>query len=1068
MFERLIRFAIEQRWLVLFLTLGVAAIGVYNYSRLAIDAVPDITNVQVQINVGAPGYSPLETEQRITYPIETVMAGLPGLQQTRSLSRYGLSQVTVIFKDGTDIYFARQLVNQRLQEAKESLPEGITPTMGPISTGLGEIYLWTVEAEPGARKEDGSPYTPTDLREIQDWVIKPQLRNIPGVTEINSIGGFAKEYQVAPNTERLASYGLSLTDIMTALNRNNANVGAGYIERKGEQYLIRAPGQVRSIDDIKDVVLTTVDGQAIRIRDVAEVAIGRELRTGAATDNGQEVVLGTVFMLIGENSRSVSLAVSSRIDAINKTLPPGVQAVTVYDRSNLIDKAIATVKKNLLEGAALVVVILFLFLGNIRAALITAMVIPLSMLFTFTGMVTYKVSANLMSLGALDFGIIVDGAVVIVENCVRRLSHAQEHHRRPLTRGERFHEVFAAAREARRPLLFGQLIIMVVYLPIFALSGVEGRMFHPMALTVVLALLGAMILSVTFVPAAVALFIGKKVSEKENRLMTWAKRRYEPLLDLALRRTPIVLAGAALFVVLCGVVASRMGSEFIPNLNEGDIAIQALRIPGTSLSQSLEMQKQIETRLKAKFPEIERVFARTGTAEIASDPMPPNISDGYIMLKPKDQWPEPRKTSAQLLQAIQEEAAQVPGNNYEFSQPIQLRFNELISGVRSDVAVKIFGDDNDVLNKSAAEVAEVLQAIPGASEVKVEQTTGLPVLTVNIDRARAARYGLSLADVQDTLTIAIGGREAGTFFQGDRRFDIVVRLPEAVRESIPALRKLPIALPKTDAQAQTSYIPLSEVATFDLAPGPNQISREDGKRRIVVSANVRGRDLGSFVADAEAALAEKIKVPSGYWTAWGGTFEQLQSAAQRLQIVVPAALLLVFGLLFAMFGNIKDGLIVFTGIPFALTGGVLSLWLRGIPLSITAAVGFIALCGVAVLNGLVMLSFISGLRDEGKPLDQAVRIGALTRLRPVLMTALVASLGFVPMAIATGTGAEVQRPLATVVIGGIISSTILTLLVLPALYRLVHRKDADELELAQAQARQSSEPAAPTAGPTSL
>lgn len=1060
MFERLIRFAIEQRWLVLFVTLGVAAIGVYNYTRLAIDAVPDITNVQVQINVGAPGYSPLETEQRITYPIETVMAGLPGLQQTRSLSRYGLSQVTVIFKDGTDIYFARQLVNQRLQEAKESLPEGITPTMGPISTGLGEIYLWTVEAEPGAKKDDGSPYTPTDLREIQDWVIKPQLRNITGVTEINSIGGFAKEYQVAPNTERLASYGLSLTDIMAALDRNNANVGAGYIERKGEQYLIRAPGQVRSIDDIRDVVLTAVDGQAIRIRDVADVSIGRELRTGAATDNGQEVVLGTVFMLIGENSRSVSQAVSARIDAINKTLPPGIKAVTVYDRSNLIDKAIATVKKNLLEGATLVIVILFLFLGNIRAALITAMVIPLSMLFTFTGMVTYKVSANLMSLGALDFGIIVDGAVVIVENCVRRLSHAQEHQGRPLSRSERFHEVFAAAREARRPLLFGQLIIMVVYLPIFALTGVEGRMFHPMALTVVLALLGAMILSVTFVPAAVALFIGKKVSEKENRLMLWAKRRYAPLLDLALRRTPLVLAAATLFVALCGVIASRMGSEFIPNLNEGDIAIQALRIPGTSLSQSLEMQKQLETRLKQKFPEIERVFARTGTAEIASDPMPPNISDGYIMLKPRDQWPAPRKTQAELLRAIQEEAARMPGNNYEFSQPIQLRFNELISGVRSDVAVKIFGDDNDVLNRSAAEVAQVLQAIPGASEVKIEQTTGLPVLTVNIDRARAARYGLSLADVQDTLGIAIGGREAGTFFQGDRRFDIVVRLPEAVRESIPALRKLPIALPRSEGQAQTAYIPLSEVASFDLAPGPNQISREDGKRRIVVSANVRGRDLGSFVADAEAALAEKIKVPAGYWTAWGGTFEQLQSAAQRLRIVVPAALLLVFGLLFAMFGNIKDGLIVFTGIPFALTGGVISLWLRGIPLSITAAVGFIALCGVAVLNGLVLLSFISSLRESGKPLDQAVREGALTRLRPVLMTALVASLGFVPMAIATGTGAEVQRPLATVVIGGIISSTILTLLVLPALYRLMHRKDAEEAELAESEAQRQERPAA--------
>ncbi|MBD9432740.1 CusA/CzcA family heavy metal efflux RND transporter [Achromobacter sp. ACM03] len=1050
MFERLIRFAIEQRWLVLFVTLGMAAIGVYNYSRLAIDAVPDITNVQVQINAGAPGYSPLETEQRITYPIETVMAGLPGLQQTRSLSRYGLSQVTVIFKDGTDIYFARQLVNQRLQEAKENLPEGVTPMMGPISSGLGEIYLWTVEAQDDARKPDGTPYTPMDLREIQDWIIKPQLRNIPGVTEINAIGGYAKEYQVAPSTEKLASYGLALTDIMAALDRNNANTGAGYIERKGEQYLIRAPGQVRSMDDIRDVVLATVEGQAIRIRDVAEVSIGRELRTGAATSNGEEVVLGTVFMLIGENSRAVSQAVSVKLEAINKSLPAGVQAVTVYDRTTLIDKAIATVKKNLLEGAALVIVILFVFLGNIRAALITAMIIPLSMLFTFTGMVSYKVSANLMSLGALDFGIIVDGAVVIVENCVRRLSHARAHHGRPLTRSERFHEVFAAAREARRPLLFGQLIIMVVYLPIFALSGVEGRMFHPMALTVVLALLGAMILSVTFVPAAVALFMGNNVSEKENRLMAWAKRRYEPLLDVALRRTPLILAGATVLVVLSGVLAARMGSEFIPNLNEGDMAIQALRIPGTSLTQSVEMQKQLETRLKQKFPEIERVFARTGTAEIASDAMPPSISDGYIMLKQMDQWPSPRKTRAELLAAIQEEASQVPGSNYEFSQPIQLRFNELISGVRSDVAVKVFGDDNDVLNRTAAEIAEVLQTIPGASEVKVEQTTGLPMLTVNIDRARAARYGLSMADVQDTLAIAVGGREAGTFFQGDRRFDIVVRLPETVRENLSALKKLPIALPRQDGQAQAAYIPLSEVATFDLAPGPNQISREDGKRRIVVSANVRGRDLGTFVSEATVAIGQKVQVPAGYWTSWGGTFEQLQSAAKRLQIVVPAALVLVFALLFAMFGNVKDGLLVFTGIPFALTGGVIALWMRGIPLSITAAVGFIALCGVAVLNGLVMLSFISGLRVEGKSVAEAVRIGALTRLRPVLMTALVASLGFVPMAIATGTGAEVQRPLATVVIGGIISSTILTLLVLPALYRLAHRNDdADELELSK-------------------
>ncbi|WMD19734.1 CusA/CzcA family heavy metal efflux RND transporter [Achromobacter seleniivolatilans] len=1047
MFERLIRFAIEQRWLVLLISLGMAAVGVYNYSRLAIDAVPDITNVQVQINASAPGYSPLETEQRVTYPIETVMAGLPGLQQTRSLSRYGLSQTTVIFDDGTDIYFARQLVNQRLQEAKESLPEGVIPVMGPISTGLGEIFLWTVEATPEAKKDDGSPYTSTDLREIQDWVIKPQLRNVRGVTEVNSIGGYAKEYQVAPDMERLASYGLSLTDIITALERNNANVGAGYIERKGEQYLIRAPGQVKSITDIKDIVLSAVNGQAIKIRDVADVAIGKELRTGAATDNGKEVVLGTVFMLIGENSRAVSQSVSQKLAEINKTLPKGVEAITVYDRTNLVDKAIATVKKNLLEGAILVIVILFVFLGNIRAAIITAMVIPLSMLFTFTGMVTYKVSANLMSLGALDFGIIVDGAVVIVENCVRRLSHAQQHHGRPLTRSERFHEVFAAAREARRPLLYGQLIIMVVYLPIFALNGVEGRMFHPMALTVVMALLGAMILSVTFVPAAVAMFIGSKVSEKEIRVMSWARKRYEPLLDLALRRTPMMLAGALGFVLVCGVIASRLGSEFIPNLNEGDMAIQALRIPGTSLTQSVAMQIQIENRLKEKFPEIERVFARTGTAEIASDAMPPNISDGYIMLKPEKDWPSPKKSHAELREAIQQEAQTIPGNNYEFSQPIQLRFNELISGVRSDVAVKIFGDDNDVLNSTASEVAEVLQKIPGASEVKVEQTTGLPMLTVSIDRAKAARYGLSLSDVQDVLTIAAGGREAGTFFQGDRRFEIVVRLPEKVRENITSLKNLPIALPKEDGQVQTAYIPLSEVATFDLAPGPNQVSREDGKRRIVVSANVRGRDLGSFVGEAETAIAEKIKVPTGYWTAWGGTFEQLESASKRLQIVVPVALLLVFVLLFAMFGNVKDGLLVFTGIPFALTGGILALWLRGIPLSITAAVGFIALCGVAVLNGLVLLSFIRSLREEGRPLDVAVREGALTRLRPVLMTALVASLGFVPMAIATGTGAEVQRPLATVVIGGIVSSTFLTLLVLPALYRLVHRKDPEELEL---------------------
>ncbi|MBT9505002.1 MAG: CusA/CzcA family heavy metal efflux RND transporter [Burkholderiaceae bacterium] len=1046
MFEKLIRAAIEHRWLVLLAVIGMAAIGVFNYQKLPIDAVPDITNVQVQINTQAPGYSPLETEQRVTYPIETVMAGLPNLEQTRSLSRYGLSQVTVIFKDGTDIYFARQLVNERIQGARDKMPAGITPALGPISTGLGEIYLWTVEAKDGAKKPDGMPYTATDLREIQDWIIKPQLRNVPGVTEINSIGGYAKEYQIAPIPERLASLGVTLQDIVTALDRNNGNVGAGYIERRGEQYLIRAPGQVKTLEDIGNVILSSAGGVPIRVRDVADVGLGRELRTGAATDNGREVVLGTVFMLIGQNSRTVSQAVDKKMVEINRSLPEGVHAVTVYDRTVLVDKAINTVKKNLLEGAILVIVILFLFLGNIRAAIITATVIPLSMLFTFTGMVHYKVSANLMSLGALDFGIIIDGAVVIVENCVRRLAHAQAQFGRPLTRSERFHEVFLASKESRRPLLFGQLIIMVVYLPIFALTGVEGKMFHPMAFTVVAALVGAMILSVTFIPAAVALFIGNRVSEKENFLMLQAKRWYGPLLDRVMAAKAVVLATAAVAVVLCGLIATRMGSEFVPSLNEGDFAIQALRIPGTSLSQSVAMQQQLEATLKAKFPEIDRIFARTGTAEIASDPMPPNISDGYIMLKPMSEWPEPRKSRDELLAAVQEVVGKIPGNNYEFSQPIQLRFNELISGVRSDVAVKIFGDDMDVLNKTAEEVSSKLQKIPGASEVKVEQTTGLPMLTVNIDRQKSARYGLNVADIQDAVATAIGGREAGTLFEGDRRFDILVRLPESLRNDLESMKRLPIPLPRGAGgiEGRTNFIQLAEVASFDLAPGPNQVSRENGKRRIVVSANVRGRDVGSFVADAAAALAQ-VKIPVGYWTSWGGTFENLQSATQRLQIVVPVSLLLVFVLLFAMFGNAKDGLLVFTGIPFALTGGILALWLRDIPMSISAAVGFIALSGVAVLNGLVMISYIRSLREDGTPLDAAIREGALTRLRPVLMTALVASLGFIPMAIATGTGAEVQRPLATVVIGGILSSTLLTLLVLPILYRLAHRPD-EEME----------------------
>ncbi|MEE4104543.1 CusA/CzcA family heavy metal efflux RND transporter [Pseudomonas viridiflava] len=1048
MFERLIKFAIEQRIVVMLAVLLMAGLGIASYQKLPIDAVPDITNVQVQINTSAPGFSPLETEQRITFAIETNMAGLPGLQQTRSLSRSGLSQVTVIFEDGTDLFFARQQVNERLQMAKDQLPEGVETMMGPVSTGLGEIFLWTVEAREGARKEDGTPYTPTDLRVIQDWIIKPQLRNVPGVAEINTIGGFAKQYEIAPDPKKLAAYKLTLNDLVAALERNNANVGAGYIERGGEQLLIRAPGQLENIDDIANIVIANVQGTPIRVSSVAEVGIGKEMRSGAATENGREVVLGTVFMLIGENSRTVSQAVAAKLADINRTLPEGIEAVTVYDRTNLVEKAIATVKKNLVEGAILVIAILFLFLGNIRAALITAMVIPLAMLFTFTGMFANKVSANLMSLGALDFGIIVDGAVVIVENSIRRLAHAQQKHGRMLTRAERFHEVFAAAKEARRPLIFGQLIIMVVYLPIFALTGVEGKMFHPMAFTVVIALLGAMILSVTFVPAAIAMFVTGKVKEEEGFVMRTARQRYAPVLGWVLGHRWIAFTLAFVVMVLSGFTASRMGSEFIPSLSEGDFALQALRVPGTSLTQSVDMQQRLEKAVIEKMPEVERMFARTGTAEIAADPMPPNISDSYVMLKPQSEWPDPDKSRETLIAELQKAAASVPGSNYELSQPIQLRFNELVSGVRSDVAVKVFGDDMTVLNQTAAKIAAAMQKVPGASEVKVEQTTGLPVLTINIDRDKAARYGLNVADVQDAIATALGGRQAGTLYEGDRRFDMVVRLSEQLRTDVAGLSSLLIPVPASagSINQQISFISLSQVASLDLVLGPNQISRENGKRLVIVSANVRGRDLGSFVEDAGQTIDSNVQIPAGYWTNWGGQFEQLQSAAKRLQIVVPVALLLVLALLFLMFNNLKDGLLVFTGIPFALTGGVMALWLRDIPLSISAGVGFIALSGVAVLNGLVMISFIRNLREEGRSLHDAITEGALTRLRPVLMTALVASLGFIPMALATGTGAEVQRPLATVVIGGILSSTALTLLVLPALYQWAHRREEEEVE----------------------
>lgn len=1051
MIDRLLDFSIRQRWLVMLAVLAVGALGAWNFTRLPIDAVPDITNVQVQINASAAGYSPLEVEQRLTFPIETGMGGLPNLQYTRSLSRYGLSQVTVVFKDGTDIYFARQLVNERIQQVKDQLPPGIETAMGPVSTGLGEIYMFSVEAKPGAKSATGADYSPMDLKTIQDWIIKPQLRTVPGIVEVNTIGGYEKQFHVLPDPARLMAYKLGFRDVMSALAANNANVGAGYIERNGEQYLVRTPGQVGNIAEIRDIVIGSRNGVPVRISDVADVREGSELRTGAAMLNGEETVIGTAMLLIGENSRTVAQRVAAKLQEISRSLPEGVIARAVYDRTHLVEATIATVEKNLLEGALLVIVILFMILGNFRAALATAFVIPLSMLITITGMVENKVSANLMSLGAIDFGIIIDGAVIIVENCLRLLAVEQHRRGRLLTQSERFETILAGSKEVIGPSLFGTLIIAVVYLPVLTLTGVEGKMFTPMALTVLMALAGAAVLSMTFVPAAIAIFVTGKVSEKENWFMRGARKTYVPLLERSIRHRKTVAGIAALLVILTAIAASRMGGEFIPSLDEGDIAMHAMRIPGTSLSQAVDMQSKLEKSLK-EIPEVKEIFSKIGTAEVATDPMPPNVADTFIMLKPRSEWPDPKRSKANLVSAIEEQAEQLAGNVYEFTQPIQMRFNELISGVRSDVGVKIFGDDLDTLLQVAGQVQTVMQGVQGSADVKTEQVSGLPVLTINLNRAALSRLGITVSDVQSMIEVAVGGKNSGVVFEGDRRFDLVVRLPEHLRSELDAIKNLPIPLPEGAAAittraswsgsplSQLKYIPLSQVAEINVAPGPNQISRENGKRRIVVTANVRDRDLGSFVVEAQSQVAENVKLPAGYWIGWGGQFEQLVSATQRLAIVVPVALLLIALLLFLSLGSAADAALVFSGVPLALTGGVFALLLRDIPLSISAGIGFIALSGVAVLNGLVIISFIEGLRKEGKPILEAVEEGALTRLRPVLMTALVASLGFVPMAIATGAGAEVQRPLATVVIGGIISSTILTLLVLPALYVLFRRE----------------------------
>lgn len=1035
MIDSILRLSVERRWLVLSLCFVIVGAGLWSYQKLPIDAVPDITNVQVQINTAAPGYSPLETEQRVTFPIETSLAGLPGLSYTRSLSRYALSQITVVFEEGTDLYFARNLLNERLSKLRSQIPPGLEPEMGPIASGLGEIFMYTVEVEAGSQQANGEPWDAMALREVQDWIIKPQLALVPGVTEVNTIGGFNKQYHVLPNPVHMLTWQLSFDDIRKALANNNDNRGAGYIERNGQQLLVRSPGQLASIAEIENVVIKTVNGTPVRIQDVADVAIGKELRTGAATKDGKETVLGTAMMLLGENSRSVAQAVGDKLAVINRSLPSGVMANPVYDRTTLVDKAITTVQKNLLEGALLVVVVLFLLLGNIRAALITAAVIPLAMLATISGMVRTGVSANLMSLGALDFGLIVDGAVIVVENAIRRLSEAQQAGN-TLPLKQRLQVVYNATNEVIRPSLFGVGIITVVYIPIFSLTGIEGKMFHPMAATVVMALLAAMVMSVTLVPAAIAAFMTAPVAEKENAVMQRAKALYGPVLTWALRTKAFVLSAAVALLMVCLWLASTLGREFVPQLDEGDLAVQSLRVTGTGLEQSVAMQQAVEKEILS-FPQVKTVFARVGTAEVATDPMPPNIGDGYVMLKPADEWPDPSLSKAELAEQMEAKLQTLIGNNYEFSQPIQLRFNELISGVRADLGVKVFGDDLSVLLESAEAIAALMNGIEGAADVRVEQVSGLPVLNVIPYRTAVARYGLSVGELQEVVAAAVGGESAGLIFNGDRRFELMVRLPEPLRKDLAYLSQLPIALP------DGGFVPLKEVARLEEQLSPAQISRENGKRRVVVTANVRGRDLGSFVAEVQRRVESELVLPAGYWLAYGGTFEQLQSASQRLSIVVPVTLVIILGLLVMAFSSVKDALIIFTGVPLALTGGVLALWLRDMPLSISAGIGFIALSGIAVLNGLVMLSFIRELWQSKGDLYMAIIDGALTRLRPVMMTALVASLGFVPMALNTGTGAEVQRPLATVVIGGIISSTLLTLLVLPTLYHWLYRNRPD-------------------------
>ena len=1041
MLDRVIEMSVRGRWMVLLLVLLFCIVGGRELLRLRIDAVPDITNRQVQINTIAPALGPEEVERQVTFPLETALAGLPGLVETRSLSRHGFSQITAIFTDATDIYFARNLVNERLQSVRQELPGGLSPTTGPIVTGLGEVFIWTVEFAPEIAK-DGAVYTTpegerlataldkaTYLRTVQDWIIAPQLRSIKGVAGVDVLGGYVKEYAVHPDPAKLSAYGVGLVQLVGALEHANRIAGAGYISRAGEAYVVRADARLRTMDELAQTPVVTRAGRVVRVMDLATVAPGRAPRLGSASANGREVVIGTAMMLLGENSREVAHAVGQRLKTISTSLPKGVVVVPVLDRTELVDATISTVEHNLMLGALLVIAVLFLALGNIRAAIITALVIPLSFLFAAAAMNRFDISANLMSLGALDFGLIVDGAVVVIENTLRRMA---EHRRtgRSLSLVERLAIASGAAREMVRPAAFGQAIILLVYAPLLAFEGVEGKMFTPMAATVMLALLGAFILSFTFVPAMTALLVREPKGHGETRSEQIARRAYEPVLRWAVAR-PVTITASAVAAFVVGLIAFvSLGREFIPTLDEGDVLVQALRIPSTSLEQSQAMQFRVERTLTA-IPEVETVFTRTGTAAIASDPMPPNISDTFVMLKPRETWPDPALPKAELVERMERELGKLLGNNYEFTQPIQMRFNELIAGVRSDVAVKIYGDDFAALRASAEDVARVLRSVQGAADVRVEQVSGQPTITATVDRTAAAAQGVHASDAADALAIALGGREAGMVFEGDRRFDVVVRLADDVRNDPAVMQHLPVA--REEEQAGGATIPLSTVARFDTLEGPVQISRENGKRRIVVQANVRGRDLGGFVSEARQRVAAEVKLPPGEWMAWGGQFENLERATARLALIVPLVFLLIGVLLFLALRSAREAALVFATVPLALVGGALALTARGMPFSISAAVGLIAVSGVATLNGLVLMQAITQRRAAGAAPDIAAIDGATARLRAVLTTALVAVLGFVPMAVALGPGAEVQKPLATVVIGGLATATVLTLFVLPTL-----------------------------------